>query len=104
MTAIFSISKVIMIVRYAPKIIVFVIIGLIGWQMYAYFFDTTAARVIINGVAENCYYCGDVRCAVQSDKTGDVSLWLDTQNLTNNVRIKAHQDCPPFTIPTKTLS
>src|SRR5216684_2706953 len=55
MTAIFSISKVIMIVRYAPKIIVLVIIGLIGWQMYAYFFDTTAARVIINGVAENCF-------------------------------------------------
>lgn len=93
-----------MIVRHASKIITLMIALLIGWWAYGYFFDKTVACVVVNGIDENCYYCGDVRCAVQADKTGDISLWLDTQNLTNNVRIKAHQDGQFFTIPTKTLS
>lgn len=90
--------------KHIPKMIALAIVLLIGWQMYAYFFDKTVACVVVNGVNENCYYCGDVRCAVQADKKGDISLWLDTQNLANNVRIKAHQDGQAFTIPTKTLS
>lgn len=92
-----------MIVKHIPKIIALSIVSLIGWWAYGYFFDNTVACININGIAENCYYCGDVRCSVQADKKGDISLWLDGQNLAQNVRIKANQECPPFTIPTKTL-
>lgn len=89
--------------RHVPKIIVLVITAWFGWQMYAYFLDTTIAAVTVTGINENYYHSGDVRCCVQTDKTGDVTLWLDAQNLANNVRIKAHQDGQPFVIPTKTL-
>jgi hypothetical protein len=92
------------LLKHAPKVIALVIALWFGWQMYAYFLDNTVATVVINGINENCYYSGDVRCAVQSDKTGDIVLWLDTQNLANNVRIKANNDGQLFTIPTKTLS
>lgn len=92
------------LLKHAPKVIALVIALWVGWQMYAYFLDNTVAVVAVNGINENCYYAGDVRCAVQSDKTGDISLWLDTQNLANNVRIKANHDGQLFTIPTKTLS
>lgn len=93
-----------MIVKHAPKIIALAVALLVGWWAYGYFFDKTVAYVMVNGINENCYYSGDVRCAVQSNKTGDISLWLDAQNLAHDVRIKAQQECPPFTIPTKTLS
>ena len=93
-----------MIVKHAPKIIALAVALLVGWWVYGYLFDKTVACVVINGINENCYYSGDVRCAVQSDKTGDISLWLDAQNLAHDVRIKAYQECPPFTIPTKTLN
>lgn len=90
--------------KHVPKVIVLIVVSWIGWQAYAYVFDKTVACVTINGINENGYYAGDVRCAVRADKKGDVSLWLDAQNLVNNVRIKAHQDGQSFTIPTKTLS
>ena len=92
------------LVKHVPKVIVLLITLWFGWQMYAYFLDTTVACVGVSGINENCYYAGDVRCCVQSDKTGDISLWLDAQNLTNNVRVKANQDGQSFAIPTKTLS
>lgn len=91
-------------VRHLPKVIVLVIAVWVGWQAYAYFFDNTNAYVRVNGINENCYYAGDIRCAVQADKTGDICLWLDAQNLANKVRIKANQEGQSFTIPTKTLS
>lgn len=90
--------------RHAPKVIVLIIATWVGWQMYAYFLDTTVASVVVTGINENCYYSGDVRCCVQSNKTGDISLCLDAQSLANNIRIKANQDGQPFAIPTKTLS
>ena len=90
--------------RHAPKVIVVVIASWIGWQTYTYFLDTTVAYVGVSGINEHCYYSGDVRCSVQADKTGDISLWLDAQNLAHNVRIKANHDGQPFVIPTKTLS
>ncbi len=92
------------LLKHAPKVIALIIASWIGWQMYAYFLDTTVACVGINGINENCCYAGDVRCAVQADKTGDISLWLDAQNLANGVRVKANHDGQLFTIPTKTLS
>ncbi len=90
--------------RHAPKVIVLLIVSWIGWQTYAYFIDTTIASVIVHGVNENSFYSGDVRCGLQADKTGDISLWLDGQSLINNMRVKANQEDYPFAIPTKTLN
>src|SRR6185369_17999160 len=90
--------------KHVPKIIALIIVSWMSWQAYAYFFDKTIASVAVNGINENCYYCGDVRCTVQADKKGDISLWLDSQNLAQNVRIKANQEGQSFTIPTKTLN
>ena len=90
--------------RHAPKVIVLLIISWIGWQAYTYFLDTTTASMMVQGINENCFYSGDVHCALRADKTGDVSLWLDGQPLINNVRIKAHHEGHSFIIPTKTLS
>jgi hypothetical protein len=90
--------------RHAPKVIALVIASWIGWQLYAYFLDTTVPSIQVIGIYDNSHYSGDARCCVKSDKTGDVSLWLDGQNIADKVRIKAHQEVPPFTIQTKTLS
>jgi len=90
--------------KHLPKVVVLLIISWIGWQAYVYFLDTTIACLNVSGINEDCYYAGEVRCCVQADKSGDVSLWLDGQNLTHNMRIKARQDGQSFAIPTKTLS
>lgn len=90
--------------KHFPKLIIVLVFSWIGWQTYTYFFDTTVACVIVSGVNENCYHAGEVKCCVASNKSGDVSLWLDGQPLVSNVKIKAHQDGQSFAIPTKTLS
>jgi hypothetical protein len=90
--------------KHLPKLIIVLVVSWIGWQAYAYFFDTTIACVSINGVTENGYHTGELKCCVTSDKTGDATLWLDGNSLAQNVRIKAHQEGQPFAIPTKTLS
>lgn len=90
--------------KHVPKLIMALIFSWVGWQTYAHFFDTTIAQVCVTGVNENCHHCGEIKCCVTSDKTGDVALWLDGQPLANSVRIKAHQEGQPFAIPTKTLS
>jgi hypothetical protein len=90
--------------RHAPKVIVLLIISWIGWQTYAYFLDTNTPVISVSGINENCYHCGELKCCVVSNKTGDATLWLDGQPLASSVRIKAHQEGQPFAIPTKTLS
>lgn len=90
--------------KHAPKLIALLVLSWIGWQSYVYFFDTIPASVTINGVGENCYHAGEVKCSIFSDKTGDATLWLDGQPLAQTIRIKKNQEGPPFAIPTKTLS
>lgn len=90
--------------KHLPKLIFLLIFSWVGLQVYTYFFDTTAACIIVNGVTENCHHSGDIKCCVTSNKTGEVSLWLDGQPLASNVKFKAHQEGQPFAIPTKTLS
>ena len=90
--------------KHLPKLIILLIFSWIGWQTYAYFLDTTIACIKMNGVNENCYHAGEIKCCVAADKTGDVALWLDGQSLAQGVRIKAHQDGYHFIIPTKTLN
>jgi hypothetical protein len=90
--------------KHLPKLIIVLIFSWMSWQAYAYFFDTQVACVRVNGVNENCHHCGEVKCCVVSDKTGDAAMWLDGQPLASSVRIKAHQEGQSFAIPTKTLS
>lgn len=89
--------------RHAFKIIVLVIVSWMVWQVYAYFLDTTIPCVVVTGICENGYYSGDARCCVQSDKSGEVSLWLDGQTIAHNIKVKAHQEGQPFVVQTKTL-
>lgn len=90
--------------KHFPKFIFLLIFSWFAWQAYAYFLDTTVACVAVHGIGENCYHSGEIKCCVISDKTGDVTLYLDGQPLASNIRIKAHQEGSPFAIPTKTLS
>lgn len=89
--------------KHLPKLVFLLIFSWIAWQTYAYFLDKTIPSIHIKGIEENCYYSGDVKCHIKTNKTGDLTLYLDGQSLTNNMRIKAHQEIPPFIIPTKTL-
>lgn len=80
------------------------IFGLIGLKGYNYFFDTQMPHVTLSGIKENSYCCGDVVCSIASDKSGQISLWLDDQPLTRAYEgIKRNHEYP-FTIPTQTLS
>ena len=90
--------------KHVPKLVALLVFLWIGQQTYTYFFDTKAACITIHGINENGYHAGEAKCCVLADKTGDVTLWLDGQPLASTVKIKAHQDGQPFSIPTKTLS
>lgn len=80
------------------------IVGLIGFKSYTYFFDTRLPQITISGLKENAYCSGDVVCSVSTDKSGQISLWLDDQPLTRAYEgIKRNHEYP-FTIPTQTLS
>jgi len=90
--------------RHVPKVIALIIVSWVCWQLYAYFLDTTIPTIELMGIHENCYYSGDTRCCVKSDKNGEVLLWLDGIAISNNTKIKAHQEGQQFTIQTKTLN
>ncbi|HSC24631.1 MAG TPA: M23 family metallopeptidase [Candidatus Babeliales bacterium] len=90
--------------RHIPKVFLLIITVWIGWQLYGYFLDATYPSVIINGINEDCYYSGDIRCIVQSDKTGDLSLSLNNHVLVSNTRIKAGQQGHSFIISSKTVN
>jgi len=92
-------------IRFILRMMVFITIGFTGRYIYVYFCDTAPACVLIVGVNEQEYHCGEVKCCVQSDKNGCISLWLDNQPLLNNSKMKAHDNGGHvFAIPTKTLS
>jgi hypothetical protein len=75
-----------------------------GWYAYAYFFDKSVPNIEISGIQQGEYYCGDVQCAVISDKAGEMSVWLDGAPLVAHFSIRsAHQEYP-FTVPTKTIA
>jgi len=86
-----------------------ILIGLLlgGWASYStytYFFDTAIPQVSLSGISDDDYYSGDVQCGVKSNKTGDISVWLDEQPLINRFKIGASDQDQPFIIPTKTIS
>jgi len=84
-------------------LIISIIAGWLTWGLYAYFFDTTRPLLNIQGLKNDSYYCGDIQCFVSSNKTGDISVWLDNQPLTNKFKLKTHQQEYPFVIPTTTM-
>ena len=88
--------------RHAPKIIALVVAFWFGWQLYSYFLDKTGPCIVVKGIDEHCHHSGEVSCCVGSDKSGDVSLWIDGQPVVINNRIKAAQE-QSFVIPTKPL-
>src|SRR5690606_22113260 len=92
------------VLRHMPKVAALVLFGWMGWTGYVYFFDKTTSEVSISGINQADYYAGDIQCAIRSNKSGEVSLWLDGKSLISSSKIKAQQDGNPFIIPTKTLS
>ncbi len=73
------------------------------YSTYIYFFDTTLPEVAMKGLVNDCCYSGDVACALQSTKNGDICVWLDEQPLINHYKVSQDQE-QAFVIPTKTLS
>src|SRR3990172_2621986 len=81
-----------------------VFIGLIGWGSYFYFFDRTLPALSLLGLQYNGYYCGDIQCAISSNKPGEISVWLDGQPLINKFKLAYREQEHPFAIPTKTIT
>lgn len=77
--------------------------GYTGLKTYRYFFDMTPPEVHLIGLEKDHYYAGDMQCAVKSNKSGDISLWLDGQPLIARFRLSGNSE-HPFVIPTKTIT
>ncbi len=78
--------------------------GLFGWRTYQYFFDINSPVITLNGLAADGWYAGDVACSMVSSKKGEISIWLDDQQLVSQFKMTNHEDGYPFTIPTQTVS
>lgn len=82
----------------------FCVFSLIGWKCYTYFFDIQAPKLVLTGIKDGAYYCGDIACSVISNKSGEISVWLDEQPLTRAFEgIRCNREYP-FAIPSQTLS
>lgn len=80
------------------------ILSFIGWKGYTYLFDTRSPQLIFSGLSNNSFYNGDIVCSISSNKSGEISIFLDDQPLTRAYEgIKYNREYP-FTIPTQTLS
>jgi Peptidase family M23 len=89
-------------VRYLGFLIGLAITAFIGWSTYLYFFDTVSARLTLGGVESELVYAGDIKCTIQSDKKGEISLFLDEIPLASKYAVSASEEYP-FSIPTKTV-
>ena len=81
-----------------------VVCGWIGIKTYNYFFDSTAPVIALQGLDQDEFYSGDVQCAVASNKSGTISVWLDGQPLVNDFKMSGGGSEQPFVIPSKTLT
>jgi hypothetical protein len=75
-----------------------------SWGMYGYFFDNSQPELRLTGIDDNGYYCADAQCAVASNKTGELCVWLDGKPLLSNFKIHSKNTDYPFTIPTRTIA
>lgn len=94
---IFRVKNVVIVIALA-------LFSLISWKIYTFFFDTSNPIVLISGLTDNEYYCGDIQCTIMCDKTGEISAWLDEQPLSLNCEINKKGQEYPFAIPTKTIA
>lgn len=78
--------------------------GLVGFKTYNYFFDSTAPIIALKGLEPEEYCCGDVQCAVASNKSGFISAWLDGNPLISDYKMNGGSQEQPFVIPSKTIS
>jgi len=78
--------------------------GWMGWKSYTYLFDTDVPLIMMVGLENDTYYCGEVQCCVASDKKCKLSLRLDGQLLTSSEEICRSDQEYPIIIPTRTLS
>jgi len=85
-------------------LLLFVVIGFLGWKSYNYFFDKEIPQLYILGIENNKYYCGNIQCIISSNKTGIMSIWLDGKPLSRNFKIHTKNQEYPFTLPTRTIS
>lgn len=86
-------------------ILIALLIG--GWASYStyiYFFDTRMPELTLSGITDADYFSGNIQCGVKSNKSGDISVWLDDQPLINRFKIGACDQDHPFIIPTKAIS
>ncbi len=91
-------------VRFWGYLLLMGVIGFLSFKSYTYLFDSSSPHLLLRGVASDCFYAGEMQCAVASSKAGEISLWLDDQPLINKFSIAAGEQGHLFTIPTKTLS
>ncbi len=91
-------------IRHLVIFMVCALFGWVGWSGYIYFFDTTIPYVVLGGFGNKQYCAGDVQCIVTSNKSGDISVWLDEKPLINKFNIKSRHLEHPFTIPTRTIA
>lgn len=82
----------------------FAVFGLLGWSGYNHFFDTAKPTVMVVGLEDGNYYAGEVQCMISSDKVGDVSIWLDDQQLVSRFKMVSKNCEQPFGIPTRTIA
>lgn len=92
--------------KYSVLLITFVLVGLMGWNLYTYFFDISNPDFMIAGIQENKVYAGDITCAIKGKdeyKVQDISITIDGTLLVNKFKINKKEFEYPFVIPTKSM-
>lgn len=77
--------------------------GWVGKNTYSYFFDKTVPVVTLKGIEAEDFCSGDVQCSVATNKSGNISVWLDGQPLISDYKISGGDKEQPFVIPSKTM-
>ncbi len=82
------------------------ICAFLGWTSYkgyAHFFDYTAPVIIVQGMHDNNWCTGDVRCNIVTSKPCLVSIWVDDVQLVQDESTIAYKKPYSCTVPTQTL-
>jgi len=90
-------------IKNAFLLILLGLFSFLGWKTYLYFFDIKKPAVCISGIEDDNYYCDNLQSIIASNKTGNLSVWLDKKPIIRNFKIKNPKQEYPFAIPTRTL-
>lgn len=86
---------------------IFILIGWMSWNTYAYFFSLGLPVITIQAIEPNGYYTGDVLCIVTAQDNYNIkhlSVLLDQNLLVDKYTINKPEFEYSFVIPTKRLS